>query len=75
MGISIISYSGEVTLGLMVDEKLVKEPQVIMERFAQQFELLAERAGAISVASQTAIDADGNGAGGVEETRTKTAKV
>jgi diacylglycerol O-acyltransferase / wax synthase len=44
MGISIISYKGEVTLGLMVDENLVKEPQLIMERFAQQIELLAKRA-------------------------------
>lgn len=75
MGISIISYNGEVTLGLMVDEKLVKEPQVIMDRFAQQFEFLAERAGAISAVSQRSTDADGNGAGHVAETRTKTAKV
>jgi WS/DGAT/MGAT family acyltransferase len=74
MGISIISYNGEVTLGLMVDEKLVKEPQVIMERFAQQFELLAERAGAISGVPQTPTGASGNGAAHVEDTRTKTAK-
>jgi len=47
MGISIISYKGEVTLGLMVDEKLVAEPQVVMERFAQQFELLAALAGGV----------------------------
>jgi WS/DGAT/MGAT family acyltransferase len=44
IGISIISYSGEVTLGLMVDEQLVKDPQLVMDYFAQQFELLAERA-------------------------------
>lgn len=64
MGISIISYSGEVTLGLMVDEQLVKDPQLIMDYFAQQFELLAERAisasdgrpaGAISILDETTI--------------------
>ncbi len=43
MGISIISYNGEVMLGLMVDEKLVPEPRAIMEHFEHQFELLAQR--------------------------------
>jgi len=43
MGISIISYNGEVMLGLMVDEKLVPEPRAIMEHFERQFELLAQR--------------------------------
>ena len=43
MGISIISYNGEVTLGLMVDENLIKDPQLIMERFAHQFDLLARQ--------------------------------
>ena len=41
LGISIISYNGEVLLGLMVDDNLVKEPQIIMDRFAHQFDLLA----------------------------------
>lgn len=44
MGISIISYNDTVMLGLMVDDNLVKEPQVIMDRFAHQFDLLAARA-------------------------------
>lgn len=46
MGISIISYHGEVMLGLMVDERLVPEPHAIMEHFMRQFELLAHRANA-----------------------------
>ncbi len=44
LGISIISYNDEVLLGLMVDDNLVKEPQIIMDRFAHQFDLLAARA-------------------------------
>lgn len=44
MGISIISYNGTVLLGLMVDDNLVKAPQIIMDRFAHQFDLLAARA-------------------------------
>lgn len=53
MGISIISYKGEVTIGLMVDEKLVSDPQLVMERFAQQFEMLAKYAGGINDSSGT----------------------
>ena len=74
MGISIISYNGEVTLGLMVDEKLVKEPQVVMERFAQQFELLAERTGGIDVSPSTPTSASENGAAHVDSKHTKSAK-
>jgi WS/DGAT/MGAT family acyltransferase len=44
MGISIISYNGSVLLGLMVDDTLVKSPQLIMEHFAHQLELLATHA-------------------------------
>lgn len=44
MGISIISYNDTVMLGLMVDDNLVKEPQIIMDRFAKQFDLLAAHA-------------------------------
>jgi len=44
MGISIISYHGEVMLGLIVDERLVPDPHVIMEHFTRQFELLEHRA-------------------------------
>jgi len=42
MGISLISYQGQVTLGLMVDEKLIQEPQRIMDQFTHQFELLSQ---------------------------------
>jgi diacylglycerol O-acyltransferase len=44
LGISIISYNGAVMVGLMVDDNLIKEPQVIMDRFAHQFDLLTARA-------------------------------
>ncbi|HRA64602.1 MAG TPA: wax ester/triacylglycerol synthase family O-acyltransferase [Caldilinea sp.] len=44
MGISIISYNGSVLLGLMVDDTLVKSPQLIMDHFAHQLELLAAHA-------------------------------
>ena len=60
MGISIISYNGQVTLGLMVDEHLIQEPQLIMERFAQQFELL-ERHTFQMAGNGTAPDSGGAG--------------
>jgi len=33
LGISIVSYAGSVTLGLVVDEKLVQDPEAIMAQF------------------------------------------
>lgn len=60
MGISIISYNGQVTLGLMVDENLIQEPQLIMEHFARQFELL-ERHTFQMAGNGTAPDSGGAG--------------
>lgn len=41
LGISIISYRGEVTLGVMVDDGLVCEPERLIEAFAAEFEAMA----------------------------------
>ena len=43
LGISIISYKGLVTLGIMIDEKLVSNPQAIMDGFEQELAALEER--------------------------------
>lgn len=37
LGISIVSYAGGVTLGLVVDEKLVQDPEAIMDAFTVAF--------------------------------------
>jgi hypothetical protein len=41
LGISIISYRGEVSLGVMVDDGLVSEPERLIAAFASEFEALA----------------------------------
>ena len=38
MGVSILSYDGNVYFGLMTDHKLVPDPQSIVDRFAGEFE-------------------------------------
>lgn len=40
MGLSILSYNGQVHFGLIVDEGLVPDPESIIERFAPEFEKL-----------------------------------
>ncbi len=40
MGISILSYDGAVHFGLITDAKLVPDPEVIINRFAMEFEKL-----------------------------------
>jgi hypothetical protein len=42
LGISIISYNGEVTLGISVDEGLIAEPAQITARFREEIELLRD---------------------------------
>ena len=46
LGLSIISYDGEVTLGLVIDEKLASDPEVIMEFFTEEFTILGKLADA-----------------------------
>lgn len=43
LGISIFSYNGQVTVGLMVDDGLVKAPQVIIDRYEEELVLLEQR--------------------------------
>ncbi len=40
MGISIISYNGQVYCGLITDNKLVPDPQTVMELFVDEFDNL-----------------------------------
>jgi len=40
VGVSILSYGGGVQFGLITDEKLVPEPQAIIDRFAPEFDKL-----------------------------------
>jgi len=56
LGISIFSYRGMVTLGLMVDDRLVSDPHLIMDGYEEQLVLLEERiaATAKSAANGTA---------------------
>jgi diacylglycerol O-acyltransferase / wax synthase len=42
MSVSIFSYRGEVTVGLMVDAKLVPDPHTIAEQLERELEALAE---------------------------------
>jgi WS/DGAT/MGAT family acyltransferase len=44
LGISILSYAGEVRLGLATDAGLVPDPEVIVSGFRQEFEALRARA-------------------------------
>ena len=46
LGLSIISYNGEVMLGLVIDEKLASDPEIIMESFTNEFAILGELADA-----------------------------
>lgn len=40
MGLSILSYNGNVHFGLIVDAKLVADPEDVVQRFAREFERL-----------------------------------
>ena len=40
MGVSILSYNNRVHFGLVVDRKLVGDPEAIIDRFPGQFEKL-----------------------------------
>lgn len=42
LGVSIISYNDEVTLGIMVDERLVAQPLNILNYFTEEFACLRE---------------------------------
>jgi hypothetical protein len=40
MGVSILTYNGQVQFGLATTKKLVSDPQAIVERFSVEFERL-----------------------------------
>jgi diacylglycerol O-acyltransferase len=40
MGVSILSYNGQVFFGVITDRKLVPEPKEIIKRFSPEFENL-----------------------------------
>jgi hypothetical protein len=40
MGVSIMSYAGDVQFGLIVDRSLCPDPERVIERFAPEFEKL-----------------------------------
>lgn len=52
LGLSIISYDGSVSLGLVIDEKLVSDPEVIMTAFIDEFTTLGHLADAYHTVSQ-----------------------
>jgi diacylglycerol O-acyltransferase / wax synthase len=47
LGISIFSYRGFVTLALMIDDRLVADPQLIMDGYEDELLLLEECAAAL----------------------------
>jgi hypothetical protein len=40
MGVSILSYNGEVQFGLVTDRNLCPDPEAVIERFGEEFEKL-----------------------------------
>ncbi len=44
LGLSILSYDGTVSVGIVVDEKLVEEPELILDFYLQEFETLGRLA-------------------------------
>ena len=55
MGISILSYAGNVTIGLMVDEALIPEPAQVVDEFYTEFEALERVAASINI-ENTAVE-------------------
>ncbi len=50
MGLSILSYNGAVNLGVMTDEKLVPDPECILDAFMAEFAALRQAAAAFEAA-------------------------
>jgi hypothetical protein len=47
LGISILSYSGGVMLGIATDAGLVPDPELIVENFKVEFEAMRKASGAV----------------------------
>jgi hypothetical protein len=43
LGVSILSYDGRVTLGVASDEKLMPDPELLLDGFEEEFEHLLDR--------------------------------
>ena len=69
IGISIISYNGEVHFGLMADAKLMPDPDSVIRRFRPEFEkmlylaLMARWEGEFTAEDAEALMLEGNGDG------------
>ena len=69
IGISIISYNGEVHFGLMADAKLMPDPDSVIRRFRPEFEkmlylaLMARWEGEFTAEDAEALMLEGDGAG------------
>ena len=59
MSVSIFSYRGEVTVGLMVDAALVPDPDQIVVRFERELETLAHLERPVQTASHRPPAASG----------------
>jgi diacylglycerol O-acyltransferase len=46
VGVSVLSYAGEVRLGILTDEGLVPDPEQVIAAFHAEFDALLDRAGA-----------------------------
>ena len=59
MGVSIMSYAGDVQFGLITDRGLCPDPERVIERFAPEFEKLraGDADGAVAVATPSSIRA------------------
>jgi WS/DGAT/MGAT family acyltransferase len=57
LGVSILSYAGEVRVGVLVDEGLVPDPMAIVDGFQDEFEALAAVAEEMPPASVEALSA------------------
>ena len=58
LGISILSYAGQVYFGLIADRKRVASPRQVVYRFVPEFEklLLAATVGALAVKDRAALE-------------------
>jgi diacylglycerol O-acyltransferase / wax synthase len=55
LGVSILSYAGQVFFGIIADEALIEDPQAVVDRFGPEFErlLLAVTVGALGSAPRS----------------------
>ncbi|MCB9140112.1 MAG: wax ester/triacylglycerol synthase family O-acyltransferase [Caldilineaceae bacterium] len=53
VGLSIISYNDEVCLGIVIDEKLIANPNQILVAFQREFEMLSRLADKYNAAKET----------------------